>query len=84
MSRENTYSEEAVEDDDEDDETDQSHQAELETGDEESLVPGLSTELPDFVGFNGRCNKRVDTCYAFWVSASLDVCALSHFPYLTN
>jgi geranylgeranyl transferase type-1 subunit beta len=26
------------------------------------------------VGFNGRCNKPVDTCYAFWVGASLTVC----------
>lgn len=30
-------------------------------------------ESEDFVGFNGRCNKMVDTCYAFWVGASLDV-----------
>jgi len=43
---------------------------------EEPLVPGLSTEKDHFVGFNGRCNKRVDTCYAFWVTASLDVCFL--------
>jgi geranylgeranyl transferase type-1 subunit beta len=38
-----------------------------------------------FVGFNGRCNKRADTCYAFWVGASLDVrmlCRLiSHATY---
>ncbi|CCU78869.1 putative geranylgeranyltransferase type I beta subunit [Blumeria hordei DH14] len=26
-----------------------------------------------FIGFNGRCNKLVDTCYAFWVIASLDL-----------
>ncbi|QSZ28642.1 hypothetical protein DSL72_003141 [Monilinia vaccinii-corymbosi] len=26
-----------------------------------------------FVGFNGRCNKRVDTCYCFWVGASLNM-----------
>lgn len=26
-----------------------------------------------FVGFNGRCNKPVDTCYAFWVMSSLSV-----------
>lgn len=26
-----------------------------------------------FVGFNGRLNKVVDTCYAFWVTASLEV-----------
>ncbi len=43
---------------------------------EEPLAPGLSTEEDHFVGFNGRCNKRVDTCYAFWVTASLDVCFL--------
>ena len=34
---------------------------------------GLSLQESQFVGFNGRCNKRVDTCYAFWVGASLDV-----------
>jgi geranylgeranyl transferase type-1 subunit beta len=34
---------------------------------------GLSLRENQFVGFNGRCNKRVDTCYAFWVGASLDV-----------
>jgi geranylgeranyl transferase type-1 subunit beta len=37
------------------------------------LVPDLSLEEAQFVGFNGRCNKRVDTCYAFWVTASLEV-----------
>ncbi|KAE8452101.1 hypothetical protein EG329_001568 [Mollisiaceae sp. DMI_Dod_QoI] len=26
-----------------------------------------------FVGFNGRCNKRADTCYAFWVGAALNM-----------
>ncbi|KAH8814341.1 terpenoid cyclases/protein prenyltransferase alpha-alpha toroid [Hyaloscypha sp. PMI_1271] len=39
----------------------------------EPLVPGLSLQDVDFVGFNGRCNKSVDTCYAYWVTASLDV-----------
>lgn len=37
------------------------------------LVPGLSLHDEEFVGFNGRCNKSVDTCYAYWVTASLDV-----------
>lgn len=27
----------------------------------------------EYVGFNGRCNKRVDTCYAFWVTASINL-----------
>jgi geranylgeranyl transferase type-1 subunit beta len=39
----------------------------------EPLIPSLSTTDPEFVGFNGRCNKTVDTCYAFWVTASLNV-----------
>jgi geranylgeranyl transferase type-1 subunit beta len=41
-------------------------------------VPGLSLEDEEFVGFNGRCNKNVDTCYTFWVVASLDVSPTSH------
>lgn len=32
----------------------------------------LSLYENTFVGFNGRCNKKVDTCYVFWVTASLD------------
>ena len=40
---------------------------------EDPTVGDLSLEDKDFVGFNGRCNKSVDTCYAFWVGASLDV-----------
>jgi geranylgeranyl transferase type-1 subunit beta len=40
---------------------------------EDPPVPGVSTHDEEFVGFNGRCNKSVDTCYAFWVSASLNV-----------
>lgn len=65
--RENAYTEETEEDS-------QTDQPEVEDVQEEFFVPGLTTELADFVGFNGRCNKRVDTCYAFWVGASLDVC----------
>jgi geranylgeranyl transferase type-1 subunit beta len=39
-----------------------------------------------FVGFNGRCNKRLDTCYAFWVGASLDVriSTMKHIYAQTN
>jgi geranylgeranyl transferase type-1 subunit beta len=35
---------------------------------------GISGDNHEFVGFNGRCNKMVDTCYSFWVTGSLDVC----------
>lgn len=27
----------------------------------------------DWTGFNGRCNKIADTCYAFWVEGALEV-----------
>jgi geranylgeranyl transferase type-1 subunit beta len=43
----------------------------------EPSLTGLSLRENQFVGFNGRCNKRVDTCYAFWVGGSLDV----RFPF---
>ena len=33
----------------------------------------LSLQDSECIGFNGRCNKPVDTCYAFWVGASLTV-----------
>ncbi|PBP18517.1 prenyltransferase and squalene oxidase [Diplocarpon rosae] len=35
--------------------------------------PVLLLEHNEIVGLNGRCNKAVDTCYAFWVSASLSL-----------
>ncbi|KAH9897385.1 terpenoid cyclases/Protein prenyltransferase [Xylariomycetidae sp. FL2044] len=44
----------------------------------DTQIPDLSTlslsdpaTLP--VGFNGRCNKDADTCYAWWVSATLSL-----------
>ncbi|KUJ22387.1 terpenoid cyclases/Protein prenyltransferase [Mollisia scopiformis] len=41
-------------------------------------LQGIYTEEPahedeEFVGFNGRCNKRADTCYAFWVGAAINM-----------
>lgn len=41
---------------------------------EQPSLNDLSLQDNYGVGFNGRTNKRVDTCYAFWVTASLDVC----------
>lgn len=26
-----------------------------------------------YAGFNGRCNKPADTCYAWWIGATLKV-----------
>ena len=33
----------------------------------------IPTEETLWAGFNGRCNKPADTCYSFWVGASLSV-----------
>jgi len=35
--------------------------------------PAAGPEEHEYVGLNGRCNKPVDTCYSFWVSASLSL-----------
>ncbi|POS84810.1 hypothetical protein EPUL_001731, partial [Erysiphe pulchra] len=36
----------------------------------------------EYVGFNGRCNKRVDTCYAFWVTASVNLLCVENVDLL--
>lgn len=43
--------------------------------------PSQSTDLA-WTGYNGRCNKIADTCYAFWVGASLNVRFPFSFAYL--
>lgn len=37
-----------------------------------------SDGIPIWAGFNGRCNKRGDTCYSFWVGGSLDLLKKLH------
>lgn len=52
------------------------------TADEEkesSQVELGSDGIPIWAGFNGRCNKRGDTCYSFWVGGSLDLLKKLHF-----
>ena len=39
----------------------------------EPSLDNLSIQENMFIGFNGRTNKRADTCYAFWVGGSLAV-----------
>lgn len=51
---------------------------------EEAVDLELTTTDEEFVGFNGRCNKTVDTCYAFWVTASLDVFTFFHHCFPTT
>jgi geranylgeranyl transferase type-1 subunit beta len=37
---------------------------------QESALPG---PLEAIAGFNGRCNKPADTCYCWWIGATLKV-----------
>ncbi len=39
----------------------------------ELSLAGLSLHEVMCIGFNGRANKLADTCYCFWVSASLEI-----------
>ncbi|TVY85943.1 Geranylgeranyl transferase type-1 subunit beta, partial [Lachnellula willkommii] len=75
VSRQVGYRDEEEDEEDEEDEDPHQSQREALAGihKDTPLVPGLSLEDEEFVGFNGRCNKSVDTCYAFWVTASLDM-----------
>ncbi|GAB7353271.1 hypothetical protein MBLNU459_g3777t1 [Dothideomycetes sp. NU459] len=45
--------------------------------------PSIRFDL-DWTGFNGRCNKIADTCYAFWVHASLDIIDQANLPNLPS
>jgi geranylgeranyl transferase type-1 subunit beta len=47
--------------------------------DPRSGKPTTAIEL-QWVGFNGRCNKIADTCYLWWVGASLAVSVVPYFP----
>ena len=76
LSRQVAYNDvDAMQDEDETSSVDAAH-ANVGVGDELSLV-GLSLEEdPDSVGCNGRCNKRADTCYCYWVGAALKASCL--------
>ncbi len=43
----------------------------------DTILPNPSIEMSphdlQWAGFNGRCNKVADTCYAFWVGGTLGV-----------
>jgi len=48
----------------------------IESDQEPSEIPplsGLSLNDTMSIGFNGRANKLADTCYCYWVSASLEI-----------
>ena len=47
-------------------------------GDDENLIQSRlghfsRTDECAHVGYNGRCNKKADTCYCWWVSGALAV-----------
>jgi prenyltransferase beta subunit len=66
-----------IETDAEDDEEDQSKPLMSVLGYQEKAdVPSLAAltlNETQFVGCNGRLNKEADTCYCFWVVATLQV-----------
>lgn len=74
MSRQVNYVESDDEEDDEEPETKPA--ASLNPGNSEIdqlAAAGLSLEDTYAIGCNGRLNKVADTCYSFWVDASLYV-----------
>jgi geranylgeranyl transferase type-1 subunit beta len=60
--------------DEEEDEGPESLQIKSDLGNPEvPSLASLSLNEALCIGFNGRANKLADTCYCFWVSASLEV-----------
>lgn len=51
------------------------------TMDSVTSLRALTRDHRQFIGCNGRLNKEPDTCYSFWVGASLDV---SRHPLLSK
>lgn len=65
-----------TDDDDEEDSVDESEPEAPQTPEKEAITSLEALNLSDskyFVGSNGRLNKHPDTCYSFWVGASLDM-----------
>ncbi|KAH7417241.1 terpenoid cyclases/protein prenyltransferase alpha-alpha toroid [Cadophora sp. MPI-SDFR-AT-0126] len=73
VSRQVEYLDEDEDDDSEDEEEEPRRPAIELAGVYEDDPPAASPHHHEFVGINGRCNKPVDTCYSFWVSASLSL-----------
>ncbi|KAL3417867.1 prenyltransferase and squalene oxidase [Phlyctema vagabunda] len=70
-------SEEEEESDDEVEDSELRKQREALVGihkdEEPPSLADITLDETQIVGFNGRCNKLADTCYSFWVTASLDI-----------
>lgn len=74
MSRQVNYVESDDEEDDEEPQTKPEESSNPANNEIEQLAAGgLSLEDTYAIGCNGRLNKGPDTCYSFWVDASLYV-----------
>ncbi|KAM7192169.1 geranylgeranyl transferase type-2 subunit beta [Naviculisporaceae sp. PSN 640] len=47
---------------------------------QDSLTNNADSNHPFYIGFNGRCNKRADTCYYWWVGGALSMLGLLPSP----
>lgn len=55
----------------------------LATGTEAEKAAGVEINLgpdgkPIWGGFHGRCNKKADTCYSFWIGGTLSILKKLH------
>ncbi|CAZ85033.1 unnamed protein product [Tuber melanosporum] len=62
---------------------DEEYESRVANGTEQEITAGATITCgvdgkPLWAGFNGRCNKKTDTCYSFWVCGSLDMMKKLH------
>lgn len=59
--------------DESEEETEEEFKKKEEMADAATTLRALTKDHKHYTGCNGRLNKDPDTCYSFWVGASLDV-----------
>lgn len=69
----------ASDDEDSEVETEEEIKKKEELADSITNLRALTRDHKQYIGCNGRLNKDPDTCYSFWVGASLDVSYWSVF-----
>lgn len=60
----------------------------LATGTDAEKAAGIEIKLgadgkPIWAGFHGRCNKKADTCYSFWIGGALSILKKLHLMDLS-
>ncbi|KAI5820804.1 terpenoid cyclases/protein prenyltransferase alpha-alpha toroid [Pyronema omphalodes] len=60
----------------------------LATGTDAEKAAGIEIKLgadgkPIWAGFHGRCNKKADTCYSFWIGGTLSILKKLHLMDLS-